>query len=191
MKNFWNENSYNVIKIFLNQIALSMLGFVMAMATQDTHIVIRVIVGIACVVFYLWILYVMMYEMGQKDGIKIQSGRLHYSKSKGFWISFLANVPNIIIGILTFIGGICFVLIGVKVNSWAAELYFVSNAIGKVIEAVYLPLLSLKFLRDAFWPLLVTPVLPIIVCTVAYRLGVKYCDGFANKMKQGKDNRYL
>lgn len=190
MKNFWSENGYNVIKIFLNQIALSMLGFVMAMATQSAHIAMRVIVGIVCVVFYLWILYVMMYEMGQKDGIKIQSGRLHYSKLKGFWISLLANVPNIIIGVLTFIGGLCFEMIGVTVKSWAAELYFVSNAIGKVIEAVYLPIIS-AVLRDEYWPLLITPILPIVVCTVAYRLGVKYCDGFANKAKQEKDNRYL
>ena len=190
MKNFWSENCYNVIKIFLNQIALSMLGFVMAMATQSAHIALRVLVGGVCVIFYLWILYVMMYEMGQKDGIKIQSGRLHYTKSKGFWISFLANVPNIIIGILTFIGGFCYEFIGVDVRSWAATFYFVSNALGKVIEAVYLPIIS-AVLRDEYWPLLVTPILPIIVCTVAYRLGVKYCDGFANKVKQEKNNRYL
>ena len=190
MKNFWSENCYNVIKIFLNQIALSMLGFVMAMATQSAHIALRVLVGVVCVIFYLWILYVMMYEMGQKDGIKIQSGRLHYTKSKGFWISFLANVPNIIIGILTFIGGFCYELIGVDVRSWAATFYFVSNALGKVIEAVYLPIIS-AVLRDEYWPLLVTPIPPIIVCTVAYWLGVKYCDGFANKVKQEKKNRYL
>ena len=190
MKNFWSENGYNIIKLFLNQIALSMLGFVMAMATQNAHIAMRIIVGIACVVFYLWILYVMLYEMGQKDGIKIQSGRLHYSKYKGFWISFCANVPNIIVGILTFIGGLFFELIGVTVISWAAKLYAVSNAIGKVIEAVYLPIIS-AVLRDEYWPLLVTPILPIVVCTIAYRLGVKYCDGFANKAKKSKDNRYL
>jgi len=189
MKNFWSENCYNIIKIFLNQIALSMLGFVMAMATQNAHMVLRVLVGIFCVVFYLWILYVMMYEMGQKDGIKVQSGRLHYSKNKGFWIAFWANVPNIIVGILTFVGGFFFEMIGVTVNSWAAKLYFVANAIGKVIEAVYLPIIS-AVLNNEYWPLLITPILPIIVCTVAYRLGVKYCDGFANTTKRNNQNRY-
>lgn len=189
MKNFWSENCYNVVKLFLNQIALSMLGFVMAMATQNAHIVLRVLVGVFCIVFYLWILYVMMYEMGQKDGIKIQSGRLHYAKYKGFWIAFLANIPNIIIGILNFIGGLGYEIIGVTVKSWAAELYFVANAIGKVIQAVYLPLIS-AILNNEYWTLLVTPVFPIVVCMVAYRLGVKYCDGFANVQKRKNQNRY-
>lgn len=189
MKNFFSENIYTIIKLFLNQIALSMLGFVMAMATQATHIAMRVCIGIICVAFYLWILYVMMYEMGQKDGIKIESGRLHYSKLKGFWIAFLANVPNIIIGVLTFIGGLCYEIIGVDVASWAAKLYFVCNAIGKVIQAVYLPIISALFINE-YWPLLLVPMLPIATCALAYTLGVKYCDGFKGINKSKAQNRY-
>lgn len=188
MKNFLSENVYNVVKMLLNQIGLSMLGFVMAMATANAYIGLRVIVGIVCIVFYLWILYVMIYEIGQKDGIKIQSGRLHYFRMKGFWIAFLANVPNIIIGILTFVGGYFYELIGVDQYSWAAKLYAVSNAIGKVFEAVYLPLIS-SCATNEYWPLLLTPVLPIAVCSFAYCLGVKYCDGFKNT--KAKENRYI
>lgn len=99
MFNYLKENSYNIVKMFLTQIALAMLGVIMSMATHtnDTAFLIS---SILCTVIYVYILYLMTRELGAKDKPAIDGGRATLHPFKGFWIAFCANIPNIICGVM-------------------------------------------------------------------------------------------
>ena len=99
MFNYLKENSYNIVKMFLTQIALAMLGVIMSMATH-TNDNAFLISSILCTVIYVYILYLMTHELGTKDKPAIDGGRAKLHSFKGFWISFCANIPNIVCGIM-------------------------------------------------------------------------------------------
>lgn len=186
MKKFLKENSYEIVRLLLNQIGLSMFGLVMAMATVKTGTAIRVVIGVFCIAFYLWLIYDMMYRNGQKDGIKIESGRMRYFPAKGALIAFFANIPNLILGILMFLGGFMFERTGA--SSWG-QIYQIFGMIGKFFQGMYLGLIAVLF-TDAYWTLLLTPLPAIVVCGIGYVLGVKYCDGFFPNKNTKEQSKY-
>ncbi|MBR5516054.1 MAG: hypothetical protein IKU52_07620 [Clostridia bacterium] len=86
--------------MLLTQLGLAMLGVIMSMATH-TNSKAYLISSIICTVIYVYILYLMVYELGEKDKPAIDAGRAKLKPLKGFWISFCANLPNIICGVMT------------------------------------------------------------------------------------------
>jgi F0F1-type ATP synthase assembly protein I len=73
---------------------------------------------------------------------------------------------------------------------WAGELYGVANTIAKFIQGMYVGILK-TFLMDVSFANLLTPIPAVIVCTVGYILGVKYCNGVKKaKEKSEKADRY-
>ena len=98
-------------------------------------------------------------------------------------ITLLMNGLNILLGILSFIGKVIFDHSG---SLGAGQLYGVANAIAKFIQGMYVAIMTL--LMDKSYANLLTPLPGLIVCTVGYILGVKYCNGFRPKKK--KEDRY-
>ena len=91
--------SYDMFKMLLNQIGIAMLALVMTIATfQDDKI--YFITTTLCAIFYIYLLYVMMYDMGQKDKPSIDGGRSKFVPLKGLWISLGANAVNILCGVM-------------------------------------------------------------------------------------------
>ena len=88
-----------MFKMMLNQLGIAMLGLVMTMATFQND-KLYFITSILCMVFYIYLLYVMMYDIGQKDKPSIDGGRTPFKPLKGLWISLGANIINIICGVM-------------------------------------------------------------------------------------------
>lgn len=99
MIEFFKKNSYNVVKMLLTQVGLAMLAIIMSMATHTNNTA-YLVTSFLCTAVYLYVLYLMVYELGQKDKPAIDGGRATLQPLKGFWISFCANIPNIICGIM-------------------------------------------------------------------------------------------
>ncbi len=91
--------SYDIMKMLLNQAGIAMLALVMTMATFNND-KLYFITSILCMIFYIYLLYTMMYDMGQKDKPSIDGGRAVFQPLKGLWISLGANAVNIICGIM-------------------------------------------------------------------------------------------
>ncbi len=210
MIRFIKENIYESVRMFVNQIAITIFGLMLVFAVSVLSDKSGVRQGLAdgllvgtsllSILFYLYLLYYMTYELGQKDGIKIAAGRMTYNPWKGFFISLIANILNILLGLLELISKLCINGISLMqpvssvVSSelspvWAIDLYSVCHTIARFIQGMYIGVGSVWFEGAGFYDLL-TPFVAIIVCTVTYRLGVRYCDGFRqpkNKSVSGTD----
>ncbi|MBR4881043.1 MAG: hypothetical protein IKU19_03865, partial [Clostridia bacterium] len=91
--------SYDMFKMMLNQLGIAMLGLVMTMATFQND---KLYFGtsVLCIIFYVYLLYAMMYDIGRKDKPAIDGGRAVFEPLKGLWISLGANFINIVCGVM-------------------------------------------------------------------------------------------
>lgn len=131
MFKFIKENSYNIFKMLLNQFGLAMLALIMTMATHTSNTM-YLVTSILCTIFYVYLLYVMTYEIGQKDKPAIDGARATLKPLKGLWMSLCANSVNIICGIMVAVF-VCFIVPQgqVKVtdeNAKEIKVYMVSSS---------------------------------------------------------------
>lgn len=174
MKEFFHKYSYSIVKMLVNQFAISIFGSVLAMATASAdNDVLSIVVSIGAIMFYLFLLYVMTWEIGAKDRVSVDIGKKEYKPLTGAWLSLVANIPNFIIAIAF--------TIGVIVKSDMTR--FISRLAYIITEGMYLGLLStlpigwqangVPPLHDyaIFYFIITLPA--IITCALAYFLGHK------------------
>ena len=179
-----------MFKLFLNQIAIALFGialsFACAYAKNNTLVW---VVGIFTVVFYLFLQYAVMWEVGAKDGISAEARKTSRGLWRGTVIALMANALNLLLAVLIAIGSL---------GATGSGLHSV-NAFGKsvalMVEGMYMGILSVPFggaqLHDFVWPYFVILVPALLTCTVAYILG-SYNIHFTNilipKNKDVKNN---
>ena len=93
---FIKTNSYDIFKMFLNQIGLSIFALVMSVATYNND-TLFLLTGLMSIGIYLYLLYTMTYEIGRKDKPAVDAGRKKPQYAKGLMISLCANALNIIL----------------------------------------------------------------------------------------------
>ncbi|MBQ8287894.1 MAG: hypothetical protein IJX76_03885 [Clostridia bacterium] len=211
MKQFFKDNIYQSVRMLVNQIAMTMFSLMLIFAVStagekngasaSTNDMLLIVVSSLSILFYLFLLYHMSYEMGQKDGIRIQGNRMSYFPWKGFFIALIANIPNLLLGLLELIGKIAIegdsVFADVSQMNpspvWAASLYDICHTIARFIQSMYTGLGATIFRGVGFFDLLI-PLPAILVCTFSYQFGVRYADGFIKRTpkesKKAKDVRY-
>ncbi len=92
-----------MVKLFLNQIAITLFATMVSIATfSDRKILLAI--SIFSVLFFLYLNYMSLWEMGSKDQIRVEGGRLKSDSKRGLWLSLGANVPNVLLALLTGIG---------------------------------------------------------------------------------------
>jgi hypothetical protein len=141
MISFLKENSYYMVKMLVDQLAMTIFGTMLAIAASRSPQLLLAS-SIFSILFYLFILYSVGWEIGAKDKIKIDGGRLRPMPSKGFFIALGANIPNLLLALLMGLG----VLIGTE---WAGNISFVCNAIARLTEGMYLGVI--KTLEDLLY----------------------------------------
>ena len=211
MKLFFKENIYQSVRMMVNQIAMTMFALMLIFAVSTAgerngasatvNDALMITVSAVSILFYLFLLHYMCYELGQKDGIRIQGKRMSPMPLKGFYISLIANVPNILLGLFELIGKIAIhgdsLFADVSQMDptpvWAASMYDVCHTIARFLQSMYAGLGATIFRGMGFFGLLI-PLPAIIVCTLSYMMGVRYCDGFIKRTptekQKSKDNRY-
>lgn len=182
--NQYKKKGYQIVRLCLYQFGMTLFGLVVAMATVS-YKPLFIGAGVFSAIFYLYLIYTLVYELGQQDGIRIEAGKRKYQPLTGLWLSLAANSLNILLGILAFIGKTVMDTKAVD-PEWAVQLYGTANAIGKFIQGMYTAVLTL--IMDESYALLLTPIPAIIVCTLAYILGVKFCHGV--RKPKPKEDRY-
>ena len=171
MKSFWKEHSYDAVKMFLNQFATAIFGFVLALAAvRANNPALRNITSAFAVLFYLFLLYTMTWELGFGDKIPVEKGRKPYRPLTGFFISLIANVPNFILALFIMIASFADVSAFSKIGGVCAS-------IAVVIEGMYTGLLANRVndvaLNSYWWMFFLITIPSMLVCGVAYILGVK------------------
>jgi hypothetical protein len=101
MKDFFKNYSYYSVKMFIDQFVMAMLGLTVSLAFgisgNNTG---KLVSSICTVLFYLFLIYYMTWEVGSQDRVSVNNGKLKSMPLKGLYMSLLANSINFIIAIL-------------------------------------------------------------------------------------------
>ena len=172
MKAFLRDHSYDAVKMFLNQFATAVFGFVLALASSKAqNAVLRNVTSGFAIAFYLFLLYTMTWEIGFRDKNAVDNGRKENKPFTGLWISLLANSINFLLGIFIMLGSLTNVSVFGKIGGVCAS-------IAVLIEGMYTGVLANHVapetpLNSFWWVYLLLPVPALVTCLIAYILGTK------------------
>ncbi len=180
MKKFLNNYSYGIVKLFVNQFAISIFGSVLAMATAAANNnTLSLVVSIFATLFYLFLIYTMTWEIGAKDRISVDVGKKEYKPLTGLYMALFANIPNFLIALFYIIA-----YPTMSTATWAGTMAAISRIASIIIQGMYLGLTSTVQImgirmNQLWWTYLVIIVPSLAACTLAYYLGHKNFRFFA------------
>ena len=169
MKAFFDRYSYECVRLLLNQVAISMFGFALAMtagkAESDPLLLWS---SIAAIVFYLALTYGTAWRVGSGDRLSIQYGKIPYRPFRGLVLSLIANSINLLLAVLITIGVFCKVPV----------LEDIPTLIALLSQGMYMGLLTVVkigevSLNDIWWAFFLLPVPAMLTSFVAYIAGAK------------------
>ena len=178
MKKFFHDYSYSVVKMFINQLAIAIFGTSLTFATVSAHgnsgdfDTFTLIVSIFSALFYLFLIYNIAWEIGAKDKISVDVKKKPYRPYMGLLLSFLANIPNLIL----------VVIYAIASNSGNPNFQSIMRIISCFVNGMYFGLLTVvrifvggEWLQlQVFWVSFLIAILPaMLTCGLAYFLGHK------------------
>lgn len=197
MKKFLKENSYFIVKFVVYQLGVMIMGLVTAMATVNVELTwLYPVSSLFCVAFYLFLIGLCGYETGQKDGIRIEAGKIRFNPMRFFLVGLCANALNLLLGFLSVLFRLILnaPMIGslnpemIYTPEWAASAYSVCHAIALFIQSMYLGLIqTISF--DNVWFLLVIPIPAILAAGISYLVGIRCKDGLFPKKDKNDKNK--
>ena len=171
MREFMKKYSYSAVKLFVSQMAISLFGLVLAIACAKIGKTMQVVTSIGAVVFYLFLIYTSMWEVGSKDKFGVDYGKSESKPLTGLYIGLLANSLNFLLAIVVTLG---FLLGDGGILSKIGAL---CGTVAIFVEGMYSGLLSIHIGEvplNSFWFSYFIITLPAIATSaVAYYAGVK------------------
>ena len=171
MKDFFQKHSYNMMKMFLNQFAIAIFGLVLALATgMAENYTLQVVASIGSIVFYMFLLYAMTFEIGLKDKTSVDYGRCAAKPLTGLYISLCANSINFLMAVLILIGEL-------SSNQFLSNLGGGAAVAAVLLEGMYTGLLAVDVggvpLNSLIWPFFAIIVPALLISTIGYFFGLK------------------
>lgn len=172
MREFMQKHSYNAVRLFINQIAISIFGLVLAIACgrveNDT---LKIITSGGAIIFYLFLTYAAMWEVGSKDKFGIDNGTKKAMPLAGLYVALLSNSLNLLLAIV--ILACSFVPEGTALYTAGA----LAKVIALFIEGMYTGLLSIDLggmSLNNYWLSYFVIIIPsLITSAIAYWCGTK------------------
>ena len=200
---FLKENSYDIVKLFINQTGIAIFSTVLYTAVGDIEDValkpgIRIAISAFAMFFYFALLYTVCWEYGAKDKIRVDGGKAERIPLKGLIMGFFANLPNFL---LTGVAILC-LLIAMNGGGEVFKIIFsILNLIFGLLESIYTGLVTGIFpvlddtastiaqdtaflYRTLLYMLL--PIASIAACQLGYTLGEREIRLFSSKGKNTK-----
>ena len=169
MKAFFERYSYESVRLALNQIAISMFGFALAMtAGKAESDALLLWSSIGSIVFYLALTYGSAHKTGSNDRLSIQYGKIPFRPYLGLVLSLIANSVNLLLAILITVGQL----------GGFGELESISRLIALLIQGMYQGVLATVSvggvtLNGIWWSYFVITLPAMLVSTLGYIAGAK------------------
>ena len=136
MFRFFIEHSYEVVKLFLTQIAIAVLGLVLSFSTNSNSLLF-LISSLFAAIFFVCLLYSEGWELGAKDRPRITNGRMKFDAVKGVKFSLFSNSVNFILVLILFVSYFLGSKTGAGIEAFGS-LYMISLYIQRTISAMYM-----------------------------------------------------
>lgn len=174
MKSFFYDYLYTSIKMLVDQLAISIFGLVLTLAAlAANNNTLSIVVSVFAILFYLFLIYTMLWEVGAKDRISVDIGKKPYRPHTGVLIALVANIPNFLVALLYSLGA---PFMATKV--WAGSMNAALMTISALSEGMYRGILSVITISGAemykFWWSYFLIIIPSLVTAwIAYFAGFK------------------
>ena len=188
MKEFFHKYSYSMIKMLLTQIVISIFGLVLSMATVNASSAVAIAVSIFAILFYLFLIYTLVWEIGAKDKISVDVGKKTYKPLTGLWMALIANIPNIVLAVILAAGRLFISNVdGKELNGLG-----IASVIANVLQGMYFGAISAiklptgNLLSEMWWTYFLIVIPALVTSFLAYYLGhrnFRFFGGLANKKK--------
>ncbi len=159
------------MKLFVSQMAISVFGLVLAIACAKIGKTMQVVSSVGAVVFYLFLIYTSMWEVGSKDKFGIDYGKFEAKPLTGIWIGLLANSLNLLLALVI---TVCLSFADGGVLSSIGGL---SSSIAIFIEGMYSGILAIKIgeapLNSFAVSYFIITIPAIVTAALAYYSGTK------------------
>ena len=171
MKSFFKDHSYNMVKMFLNQFAIAIFGFAMTLSTQAMGGgALRNLCSAGAVIFYLFLIYNMTWEIGYRDRVSVTIGKKPRRMFTGGLISLCANIPNFVFAI--------FITLGILIQTEVfGNIGAICKTVALLLEGMYMGLLMNpvggQALNLYWWVYFLLPIPAILTSFVAYWMGLE------------------
>ena len=171
MIEFIKKHSYDMMKMFLNQFAIAIFGLVLALATgmaeNDT---LQIVSSVGAILFYLFLLYALTFEIGSKDKTAVEYGRIKPRPLTGLLISLGANVINILLAVLIALGSF-------SNSAFLSNIGGAAAAAALLLEGMYTGLLAVNVggipLNAMIWPFFAIVLPALLTSAAGYYFGMK------------------
>ena len=171
IKQFFVRYSYDAVKMFVDQMALSLFGLSLAVATVKNNKTLMLLTSIGAVIFYVFILYGVSWKMGDEDRKRIRRGEDGGQAYTGTLVSILAKSLNFIMAIL--------IAIGIWAN--IENLYSIPKMITLLTQGMYQGILTyipvgmegetVLNLYTQWWIYFLLPIPAMLTSTIGYLMG--------------------
>ena len=168
MITFLKKRSYDLVYMFVTQLAISLFGLALAFAVPVNQAALRIGTSVFSVLFYLFLIYTRVWELGYKDCHAFRRGESGLSRLTGLYMGLVANTVNFIVAL--------FILIGwLSANSVIDAIAGGATLVALLTEGMYIGILSTTVgetvLNSVGFMYFVITIPLIITSTLAYIAG--------------------
>ena len=195
---FIKKNSYDIIKLYINQIGIAIFSLVLYTAigmidSETLPMPLKIGVSVFAILFYFVLIYTVTWEIGAKDKIRVDAGKEKCVMSKGFLMGLFANLPNFIFTFICILGQGVYMLTEIEAFKTLGAVFnliirlFLSMYLG-VIQGIFSPFaenVDLYFLLQSCGFFLL-PLLAVFTTDIGYRMGMKNIKFFSSKSQKNK-----
>ena len=149
--------------MFVTQLAISLFGLALAFAVPVNHAALRIGTSVFAVLFYLFLIYTRLWEIGYKDHNAFKRGERGLSRLEGVYMGLAANAINFIVAILILAGWLS---ANVTIDAIAGG----ATLVALLSEGMYIGILSSAVngvTLNTVWFMYFVITLPMIVASAA------------------------
>ena len=139
---FIKEHFDNIVKLFVNQIGISIFAMFLYTAASAVDIAdpaksvaIKIMISIFSIAFYFFLIYNVTWEIGAKDKIRIDGNRLERKTSKGILLGVYSNLINFVFVGTAFLIYAVYMITGTEVLK---SIFAIMNLIFRLFLSIYL-----------------------------------------------------
>lgn len=180
MFQFFKNNGSVISKLFVYQFALTVFGLLLYTVSQYSESK-AIIAGISAfsAIFYLFIIYTNIWDIGARDKIRIEGKRLAPRPLHGLWLGICANVPNFIFALCSTVGYLGIDRAALNADGkftspeWAVNLYGIAHMIGSYLNGTFLGITETLGIYLYPFTLFIITVPATVACALGYYFGTK------------------
>lgn len=180
IKEFFNEYGKIVSKILINHIALSIFGLMVCLCTKTMNTVLFWVAGVFATLLYMFLLYMVMWELGARHNVKRYEEGEKPDKLLGLKISLVKNSVFILVAILIIVFSLFTTDDASAMNSFLATL---KSVMVLFFDSMYMPIFTVCQFSAIF---LILTIPEILCCTFSYLAGLS---GMKCIFPDKKDNK--